>query len=76
MPASFQSAELGYVRARSVSTGDEGSGLRLYGLERGDHIGRPRITRRIALRPNENEVVVHDRVTLDAKPLGQEFFLG
>src|SRR6266851_7646098 len=74
MPASLK-VELGLMRARLVAARDERDPFVLECLERGDDILRSLDASRIALRSDQDEVVVHHRVALHAKTFRQEFLL-
>src|SRR5262249_24026698 len=68
--------ELGEVRAGTIAAGDERRALVLDGLERRHDVLAAVDAGGIALRADQDEIVVHDRVALYAETFGQEFFLG
>ena len=64
--------ELGGMRAGLVAARDEGGALGLDRLERGDDVLGALDAGRIALRPDQDEVVVHHRIALHAEAFGDE----
>src|SRR6185312_16301325 len=68
--------DLGLMRARLVAARNEIATLRLDRAERGNDVLRSLDARRIALRSEQDEVVVHHRITLDAEAFGEKLFLG
>jgi hypothetical protein len=63
------------VRARSVAARDKHQSFLLQCLESRDDVLRSLDARRITVRPDQDEVVVHDGVTLNAEAFRQELFL-
>ena len=57
-----------------VAARDEVGALGLDRLQRGDDVLRSLDAGRIALRPDQDEVVVHDGIALHAKAVGEELF--
>ena len=68
--------EFGEVRAGTIAARDERRTLLLDGLERRHDVLAAIDAGGIALRPDQDEVVVHHRVALYAEAFGEEFFLG
>jgi hypothetical protein len=67
--------KLGDVRARAVAARNKGRLLFLDRLQRFCNVFHPFDVGGIALRTDQNEVVVHDRMSLHALAFGEKFFL-
>src|SRR5262249_38262474 len=67
--------ELGDVRAGTIAARDEGGALVLNDLERRYNVPAAVDAGGVALRADQDEVVVHNWVPLYAESFGEEFFL-
>ena len=63
------------MRARAVAAGNEGRALRLDRLQRLGDVGHAFDTGGVALRADQDEIVVHHWVALHARAFGDEFLL-
>src|SRR5215472_19102100 len=67
--------ELGDMRARAVAAGNEGRALGLDRLQRLGDVGHAFDTSGVALRPDQDEIVIHHGVALHARAFGDELLL-
>src|SRR5262249_51622635 len=67
--------EFGDMGARAVAARDEGRALGLDGLQSLGDVGHALDAGRVALRSNQDEIVVHHGVSFDAETVGDEFLL-
>jgi len=68
--------ELGHVRSAAIAARYEWRAGGLEFLQRDDDVLAAADLRRIALRADEHEVVVHHRITPDAVTFGEELLFG
>src|SRR5262249_49318658 len=74
MPAAFQRSSSA-MGARAVAARDEGRALGLDDLQSLGDVGHAFDAARIALRPDQDEIVVHHGVSFAAETVGDEFLL-
>ena len=75
MPAAFQSASSAACVPDLSPREMNGAALSLIALQRRDDVLAALDAGRIALRPDQDEVVVHHRIALHAEAFGDEFLL-
>src|SRR5262249_9528700 len=67
--------EFGDMGAGAVAARDEGRALGFDGLQSLGDVGHALDAGRVALRPDQDEIVVHHGVSFDAETVGDEFLL-